>query len=191
VMPEICHSFVSRYVVIASAARNERERPVLLASFSSLLLVERSTRTESVSVFKNWCSLLFASSKFGHSARQVALPPRCADRLLGAERASYRYRLRGSPLILEVDLRGMTDTAGDGILAEFSSVVNAVKSAVAIQSKIAERNAAIKPEQRIQFRMGVNIGDVIYDDSPGRRGFRRRRQFGHCAPPSRSAAVIH
>jgi hypothetical protein len=46
VMPEICHSFVSRYVVIASAARNERERPVLLASFSSLLLVERSTRTE-------------------------------------------------------------------------------------------------------------------------------------------------
>jgi len=57
------------------------------------------------------------------------------------------------------------DTAGDGILAEFSSVVNAVKCAVAIQSKIAERNAAIKPEQRIQFRMGVNIGDVIYDDS--------------------------
>jgi hypothetical protein len=50
-MPEICHSFVSRYAVIASAARNERERPVLLASFSSLLLVERSTRTENVSVF--------------------------------------------------------------------------------------------------------------------------------------------
>jgi hypothetical protein len=51
VMPEICHSFVSRYAVIASAARNERERPVLLASFWSLLLVERSTRTENVSVF--------------------------------------------------------------------------------------------------------------------------------------------
>src|SRR6202521_5347341 len=46
-----CHSFVSRYAVIASAARNERERTVLLASFWSLLLVERSTRTEKVSVF--------------------------------------------------------------------------------------------------------------------------------------------
>jgi hypothetical protein len=51
VMPEICHSFVSRYAAIASAARNERERPVLLASFWSLLFVERSTRTENVSVF--------------------------------------------------------------------------------------------------------------------------------------------
>ena len=50
-MPEICHSFVSRYAAIAWAARNERERPVLFASFWSLLLVERSTRTENVSVF--------------------------------------------------------------------------------------------------------------------------------------------
>jgi hypothetical protein len=50
-MPEICHSFVSRYAAIASAARNERDRPVLLASFWSLLLVKRSTRTENVSVF--------------------------------------------------------------------------------------------------------------------------------------------
>ena len=50
-MPEICHSFVSRYAAIALAARNERERPVLLASFSSLFLVERFTRTENVSVF--------------------------------------------------------------------------------------------------------------------------------------------
>jgi hypothetical protein len=39
-MPEICHSFVSRYAAIAWAARNERERPVLFASFWSLLLVE-------------------------------------------------------------------------------------------------------------------------------------------------------
>src|ERR1700693_5686127 len=44
VMPEICHSFVSRYAAIASAARNERERPVPLASFWSLLLVEGATK---------------------------------------------------------------------------------------------------------------------------------------------------
>ena len=55
------------------------------------------------------------------------------------------------------------DTAGDGILAEFTSVVNAVRCAVALQSKMAERNAAIEPECRMQFRIGVNIGDVISD----------------------------
>ena len=53
------------------------------------------------------------------------------------------------------------DTAGDGILAEFISVVNAVQCAVALQSKIAERNAAIEPEHRMQFRIGVTLGDVI------------------------------
>jgi adenylate cyclase len=57
------------------------------------------------------------------------------------------------------------DTAGDGILAEFPSVVNAVKCAVAIQSKMAERNATIEPERRMQFRVGINIGDVVYDEA--------------------------
>src|SRR6195256_5121108 len=47
------------------------------------------------------------------------------------------------------------DTAGDGILAEFPSVLNAVKCAVAIQSRMAERNAAIEPERRMQFRAGI------------------------------------
>jgi adenylate cyclase len=55
------------------------------------------------------------------------------------------------------------DTAGDGILAEFPSVVNAVKCAVAIQSTMAERNTAIEPDRRMQFRVGINIGDVVYD----------------------------
>jgi adenylate cyclase len=57
------------------------------------------------------------------------------------------------------------DTAGDGILAEFPSVVNAVECAVAIQSKMAERNAAIEPARRMQFRVGINIGDVVYDEA--------------------------
>ncbi len=57
------------------------------------------------------------------------------------------------------------DTAGDGILAEFPSVVNAVKCAVAIQSKMAERNAAVEPGRRMQFRVGINIGDVVYDET--------------------------
>jgi class 3 adenylate cyclase len=57
------------------------------------------------------------------------------------------------------------DTARDGILAEFPSVVNAVKCAVTIQSKMAQRNAGIEPERSMQFRVGINIGDVIYDEA--------------------------
>ena len=57
------------------------------------------------------------------------------------------------------------DTAGDGILAEFPSVVNAVKCAVSIQSEMIERNAAINPKHRMQFRVGINVGDVIYDEA--------------------------
>jgi class 3 adenylate cyclase len=45
------------------------------------------------------------------------------------------------------------------------SVVNAVKCAVAIQSKMADRNATIEPERRMQFRVGINIGDVVYDEA--------------------------
>ena len=52
---------------------------------------------------------------------------------------------------------------GDGILAEFASVVNAVRGAVALQDGMAERNAGVPPEKRIEFRIGVNVGDVIID----------------------------
>jgi class 3 adenylate cyclase/pimeloyl-ACP methyl ester carboxylesterase len=57
----------------------------------------------------------------------------------------------------------LIDTAGDGILAEFSSVVSALECAVAIQNTMAQRNAPLEPSRRMQFRMGVNIGDVIFD----------------------------
>ena len=56
------------------------------------------------------------------------------------------------------------DTAGDGILAEFASVVNAVECAVMIQKTMTERNASIEQARRMQFRIGVNLGDVIYDE---------------------------
>jgi pimeloyl-ACP methyl ester carboxylesterase len=58
----------------------------------------------------------------------------------------------------------IVDTAGDGVLAEFHSVVKAVECAVAIQSKMAERNNAIAPERRMHFRIGINIGDVVSDE---------------------------
>ncbi len=55
------------------------------------------------------------------------------------------------------------DTAGDGILAEFASALNAVNCAVSIQKTMAERNTSIEPARRMQFRIGVNLGDVICD----------------------------
>jgi TolB-like protein/tetratricopeptide (TPR) repeat protein len=88
--------------------------------------------------------------------------------LMGADEARTVRDLKGHqavvlPMIGEFGGR-IIDTAGDGILAEFPSVVNALKCAVAIQSKMAERNAAIEAERRMQFRIGINVGDVVYDD---------------------------
>jgi TolB-like protein/class 3 adenylate cyclase len=52
---------------------------------------------------------------------------------------------------------------GDGLLAEFASVVDAVECAVALQRGMAERNAAAPADHRIEFRIGVNLGDVIVE----------------------------
>jgi adenylate cyclase len=53
--------------------------------------------------------------------------------------------------------------AGDGVLADFASVVDAVQCALKLQRAMAERNADIAAEERIQFRMGINVGDIIVD----------------------------
>jgi class 3 adenylate cyclase len=53
---------------------------------------------------------------------------------------------------------------GDGLLAEFDSVVDAVRCAVDVQHGMGERNAALAPNDRIEFRIGINVGDVIRDD---------------------------
>ena len=52
---------------------------------------------------------------------------------------------------------------GDAVMAEFSSVVNAVKCAVELQDRIEAANADVPDEQKMQFRIGVNLGDVIHD----------------------------
>jgi adenylate cyclase len=54
-------------------------------------------------------------------------------------------------------------TTGDGILIEFSSVVDAVQCAVEIQDDMRARNAAVPQEKRIEFRIGINVGDVIIE----------------------------
>src|SRR4030095_3391708 len=52
---------------------------------------------------------------------------------------------------------------GDGLLAEFTSVVDAVECAVALQRGMAERNGDLADGQRIDVRMGINLGDVIIE----------------------------
>jgi TolB-like protein/class 3 adenylate cyclase len=54
-------------------------------------------------------------------------------------------------------------TTGDGLLLEFASVVDAVRCAVEVQRELAERNAAVPPDRRIELRMGINLGDIIKD----------------------------
>src|ERR1700682_5932724 len=52
-------------------------------------------------------------------------------------------------------------TTGDGMLVEFVSVVDAVRCAVDIQRDMAERNTNVPAQTRIQFRIGINVGDII------------------------------
>ena len=58
----------------------------------------------------------------------------------------------------------LVKTTGDGFLAEFSSVVDALRCATEVQAVMAERNAAIKTDNRIEFRIGINVGDVVVED---------------------------
>jgi len=57
----------------------------------------------------------------------------------------------------------VVDTPGDNLLAEFASVVDAVQCAVEIQKLLKKKNEALPPDKRLEFRIGVNIGDVIQD----------------------------
>ena len=55
-------------------------------------------------------------------------------------------------------------STGDGFLVEFQSIVDAVRCAVEMQREMAERNADISAERRIEFRIGVNLGDIVAED---------------------------
>jgi adenylate cyclase len=57
----------------------------------------------------------------------------------------------------------LVKTMGDGILVEFHSVVDALRCAVEVQQQKAKRNALAPPEQRLDFRIGVNLGDIIVE----------------------------
>ena len=88
--------------------------------------------------------------------------------LMGADEEGTHERLRGhlrelvDPKIKEHRGR-IVKTTGDGVLAEFASVVDAVRCAGEIQRGMADRDLDLAQERRLRFRIGVNLGDVIAD----------------------------
>ena len=90
------------------------------------------------------------------------------SRLMGVDEAGTRARFNAhlheliEPAIANRSGR-IVKTTGDGMLVEFASVVDAVQCAVEIQKGIAERNADEPDDRRMEFRVGVNLGDVIIE----------------------------
>jgi TolB-like protein/class 3 adenylate cyclase/tetratricopeptide (TPR) repeat protein len=88
------------------------------------------------------------------------------SRLIGADEEGTLDRLRAirrelvDPKITEHHGR-IVKTTGDGMLVEFASVVDAVRCAVQMQRDMEERNAEIPTDIRIEFRVGINLGDII------------------------------
>ena len=91
------------------------------------------------------------------------------SRLMGTDEEGTLAALRavrrelGDPKIAEHRGRIVT-TTGDGLLVEFASVVDAVRCAVEVQREMIARNAAVPAGRRIEFRMGINVGDIIIED---------------------------
>jgi class 3 adenylate cyclase len=92
------------------------------------------------------------------------------SRLMGADEEGTLAALRAhrrellDPKIAEYRGR-IVKTTGDGLLIEFASVVDATCCAVEVQRGIKERNVSVPQDKRLQFRIGINIGDVIIEDS--------------------------
>ena len=90
------------------------------------------------------------------------------SRLMGADEEGTLADLKAirrelsDPKIKEHHGR-IVKTTGDGLLIEFASVVDAVRCAVEVQQGMTERNADVPNEKRIEFRIGINLGDVIRD----------------------------
>jgi adenylate cyclase len=82
---------------------------------------------------------------------------------VGTIRTLTAYREVMATLIQQYKGR-VVDSIGDNLLAEFASVVDAVNCAVEIQRVLAERNAEIPAARKMQFRVGVNLGDVVEEE---------------------------
>ena len=112
------------------------------------------------------------------------------SRLAGADEDRTLARLRGlrSDLIdpaIAAHHGRIVKRTGDGSLIEFRSVVDAVRCAIEVQNGMVERNAGLPPERRIEFRIGIHLGDVVEESR--RRSDGRRRQYRRAARGHRQA----
>jgi len=88
------------------------------------------------------------------------------SRLIGADEGGTLERLRAlrrellNPKISEHRGR-LVKTTGDGLLIEFGSVVDALRCAVEVQREMARRDADVRPDNRIELRIGINVGDIV------------------------------
>ncbi|MCZ6557008.1 MAG: adenylate/guanylate cyclase domain-containing protein, partial [SAR324 cluster bacterium] len=97
----------------------------------------------------------------------------CADvvgysRLMGADEEATIETLTAYRKVFTSKIKNhrgrVVDAKGDAILADFSSVVDAVNGAVEIQRELAEQNTELSDDRRMDFRIGINLGDVIVKD---------------------------
>jgi adenylate cyclase len=91
------------------------------------------------------------------------------SRLIGADEGGTLERLETlrrdllDPKFAEYRGR-LVKTTGDGLLVEFGSVVDALRCAVEVQREMTGRNAGVTPDNRIEFRIGINVGDIVVED---------------------------
>src|SRR5271165_4647116 len=93
------------------------------------------------------------------------------SRLAGADEERTLARLQGlrSDLIdpaIDAHHGRIVKRTGDGSLIEFRSMVDAVRCAIEVQNGLIERNAGLPPDRRIEFRVGIHLGDVV-EESDG------------------------
>jgi len=105
--------------------------------------------------FKRKLSAIFSADVKGYS------------RLMGEDDEATVRTLTAYREVMSVVIqkhRGrVVDSPGDNILAEFASVIDSVSSAVEIQKELRIKNAELPEDRKMEFRIGINLGDVIYE----------------------------
>ncbi len=91
------------------------------------------------------------------------------SRLIEADEEGTLHRLRTLRAeVINPEIAGhrgrIVKTTGDGLLAEFASVVDALRCAAKLQAALAKGNATLPPDCRIEFRIGINMGDIVVED---------------------------
>src|SRR3984893_17372082 len=121
-------------------------------------------------LFDNRCTRQDDAATGGYGTQLTAIL--CADvygysRLMGADEAATIVTLTAHRRIIdsliEQHYGRFVNSAGDSVLAEFASVVEAVNCAADIQTALKAENAKLPPERRMEFRIGINLGDVMVE----------------------------